>query len=272
MWSPYPIVAGAAALFVGTVLTFEVYGFAELAAETPAPPEGVGRTLLVLPFLSCFGVPFALLGNLLVVLPVVWAARRVSFRLTGRDAWWWVPVAALLSAVVLTAVDALTWWPGAGELAANWLTAQSLLTGAALYARDAALHGGRFLRILGHGVLAALAVFGVGGIAYGTGLLTEYSPPKVNAAQLAGAWSDGHGGTLRLSPDGTARAEGLRSGCTGTGTWSYAPDGPTPWDQLVAAEFEDCSFRWRISGHSGHPKLNHDYGEVDDPKWYTLTR
>ncbi|RAJ68382.1 hypothetical protein K388_01130 [Streptomyces sp. KhCrAH-43] len=272
VWSAHPIVAGAAALFVGTALAFEVYGFAQIAAESPVPPEGVGRMLFVLPFLSCFGVPFALLGNLLVVLPLVWVARRAGSRLTGRDTWRWIPAVAVPPAVAVTVLAGIFLKPGPGDLALVWLTAQSLLTGAALYARDAALHGGRILRVLGYGAMAAVAVFGVGGIAYGAGLLTEYSPPKVTAAQLAGTWSDGHGGTLRLSPDGTARAEGLRFRCSGTGTWSYEPDGPTAWDQLVLTEFEECSPDWRISGRPGHPKLNRDYGDADDPHWYTLTR
>lgn len=244
VWSARSVLGGAAALFVGTALVYEAYGFAEMATETPVPPDGVGRMLLVWPFLSCFGIPFALAGNLLVVLPVVWAARRVSGAVSGRDAWWWVPVAALLPAAALTAVDGLARQPGPGEQALDGLVAHLLITGAALCARAAALHGLRLRRILGYGGLAAVAVFGVGGIAYGTGLLTEYRPPKVNAAQLAGIWRDGRGGTLRLAADGTARAEGLtdhesayednadadraKYRCTGPGAWVYDPGTPRP--------------------------------------------
>ncbi|PZT75880.1 MULTISPECIES: hypothetical protein [unclassified Streptomyces] len=294
VWSGRSIVAGAAALFVGTALAAEVAGFAQLAAETPAPPDGFGGMLLVLPFLSCFGVPFALLASLLVVLPVVWAARRVGDRAAGRDAWWWVPAVAVLPAVLVTAAAGLAPRPGPGDLALVWLTAQSLLTGAALCARDAALHGGRLLRVLGYGGPAATAVFGVGALAYGTGLVTEYSPPKATAAQLAGTWRDGHGGTLWLSADGTARAERLtdhdaayedhedhadtgsdRYRCTGTGRWTYEPGDSNTWDQRLELTVGECAFNadaWSIGGTPGHLKLLQEYGDIDDPHWYTLTR
>ncbi|MFE6765285.1 hypothetical protein [Streptomyces sp. NPDC057689] len=272
VWSGRAIVAGAGALYVGAALAAEVYGFVELTAEAPAQGDGPGGVMLILPFLTCFGVPSALVASLWLALPTVSAARRVSARLTGRDAWWWVPVLALVPVSAATAVVGITKHPGAGAPAWAWLTGAVLLAGAALIARDAALHGRRLLRVLGYGGLAAVAVLGMGAAAFGTGLVTEYSPPKVNAAGLVGTWSDGHGGTLRLSPDGTARAEGLRFRCSGTGTWSYEPDGPTAWDQLVLTEFEECSPDWRISGSPGHPKLNRDYGDADDPHWYTLTR
>ncbi|MFD5786069.1 hypothetical protein ACFWH1_05460 [Streptomyces sp. NPDC127037] len=272
VWSGRAIVAGAGALYVGAALAAEVYGFVELTAEAPAQGDGPGGVMLILPFLTCFGVPSALVASLWLALPTVSAARWASARLTGRDAWWWVPALALLPVSAATAVVGVVKHPGAGALAWAWLTGAVLLAGAALVARDSALHGRRLLRVLGYGGLAAVAVLGVGAAAFGTGLVTEYSPPRTNAAGLVGTWTDGHGGTLRLSPDGTAHAENLELRCTGAGTWSYAPDGPTPWDQLVVTEFEPCSFDWRISGAPGHPKLNRDYGEVDDPHWYTLTR
>ncbi|WP_237694368.1 hypothetical protein [Streptomyces sp. SID2563] len=272
VWSGRAVAAGAGALYVGAVLAVEVYGFVGLASEAPAQGDGPGGAALFLPFLTCFGVPSALVASLWLALPTASAARWASARLTGRDAWWWVPVVALVPVSVATAVVGISKHLGAGALAWAWLTGEVLLAGAALIARDAALHGRRLLRVLGYGGLAAVAVLGVGAAAFGTGLVTEYSPPKVNAAGLVGTWSDGRGGTLRLSPDGTARADDLKFHCTGTGTWSYAPDGPTAWDQLVLTEFEDCSPDWRISGTPGHPKLNRDYGEADDPHWYTLTR
>ncbi|MFB8084548.1 hypothetical protein [Streptomyces sp. NPDC055992] len=272
VWSGRAIVAGAGALYVGAALAAEVYGFVELTAEAPAQGDGPGGVMLILPFLTCFGVPSALMVSLCLALPMVSGARWASARLAGRDTWWWVPVLALLPVSAATAVVGVVKHPGAGALAWVWLTGAVLLAGAALVARDAALHGRRLLRVLGYGGLAAVAVLGVGAAAFGTGLVTEYSPPRTNAAGLVGTWTDGHGGILRLSADGTAHAENLELRCTGAGTWSYAPDGPTPWDQLVVTEFEPCSFDWRISGAPGHPKLNRDYGEVDDPHWYTLTR
>lgn len=297
VWSGRSIPAGAAALFMGALLGAEVGGFAELAAEPPAPPDGPGGILLLLPFLACVGVPVALWGSLTMVLPVVWVARRASGRLTGRDAWWWVPVVAGVLVSVVVAVVGVILRPGPGALAVTWLAGAVLLAGAALSARDAALHGGRVLRTLGYGALAVVAVFGIGSAAFGTGLFTEYGPPKVDASQLTGDWTDGRGGTLRLAADGTALAEGLTDHeaayeasfgndtepdpaeyrCTGTGTWSYQPGDSTTWDQRVQLRVEGCSFGdeldgWRIGGTPERPKLNREYGDLDAPDWYTLTR
>ncbi|MCX4447588.1 hypothetical protein [Streptomyces sp. NBC_01789] len=293
VWSGRAIVAGAGALYVGAALAAEVYGFVELTAEAPAQGDGPGGVMLILPFLTCFGVPSALVASLWLALPTVSAARWASARLTGRDAWWWVPALALLPVSAATAVVGVVKHPGAGALAWAWLTGAVLLAGAALVARDAALHGRRLLRVLGYGGLAAVAVLGVGAAAFGTGLVTEYSPPKTDAAGLVGTWTDGHGGTLRLSPDGTARAGNLKDHeaaykndadvaratyrCTGTGTWSYEWDDSTSaWDQRVRLELADCELGeldgWRIGGTSEGLKLNAQYGDADDPHWYTLTR
>ncbi|TXS01321.1 hypothetical protein EAO73_25445, partial [Streptomyces sp. col6] len=287
------IVAGAGALLVGTVLAFEVYSLVATTVESPAPQDGPGGAVLVVPFLAFFGVPAALWGSLAGVLPVVWAARRLSGRLTGRDVWWWVPAVAAVAAVAVAAVVGLVRHLGAGALALTWLTGAALLAGAALIARDSALHGRRLLRTLGYGGAAAVAVLVVGAGVFGTGLVTEYTPPRTDAAGLAGTWADGHGGTLRLSPDGTARAENLkdhaaahkddadavlaRYRCTGTGTWSYeGDDSASTWDQRVRLDLEHCALGrldgWRIGGTSGGLKLNAEYGDPDDPGWYTLTR
>ncbi|MCG7526588.1 hypothetical protein MHW47_19310 [Streptomyces sp. OfavH-34-F] len=290
VWSGQSIVAGAAALFMGGVLAFEVYGLAEVTREAPEQALGPERAVLALPFMACFGVPFALVGSLLVVLPVVWAARRASDRTTGRDTWWWAPAVAVLPALLATAVAGIALRPGPGTLALVGLTAYALLAGSALLARDAALHGGRLLRVLGYGAAAAVAVFGLGAAAFGTGLLTEYRPPEMTAAQLTGTWGDGHGGTLRLSADGTARAERLtehhsapRDGadtaaarrCTGTGRWTYEPGDATSWDQRVELTLSGCgsdATEWSVGGTPDRPKLLQRYGDVDEPDWYTLTR
>lgn len=178
-------------------------------------------------------------------------------------------------------------------MAVTWLTSAALLTGAALIARDSALHGPRLLRTFGYGALAVAAVLVLGAGVFAAGLVTEYTPPKADAAVLAGAWTDGHGGTLRLAPDGTARADNLKDHeaayeddadvaraeyrCTGTGTWSYEWDDSTyTWDQRVSLELADCELGeldgWRIGGTSEGLKLNAQYGDADDPHWYTLTR
>lgn len=293
IWTGRAILAGAGALFAGVVLGVEADGFVELAAQAPAPPDGPGMALFTLPFLTCFGVPFALVASLLVVLPTVSTARWASSRLTGRDAWWWVPVVAVVLVGAGAAAFGITRRPEPGLLVLSWLAGATLLTGAALLARDAALHGGRLLRILGYGALSTVAVFGIGATLYATGLVTEYRPPKVDAAQLAGTWTDGRGGTLTLAADGTARAEALtdhdsdvgigpvpepgKHRCTGEGTWSYDPGDSTTWQQSVLLFIKGCPFGggiegWRISGTAERPELNWEYGDIDSPDWYTLTR
>ncbi|WP_234011755.1 MULTISPECIES: hypothetical protein [unclassified Streptomyces] len=298
VWSERLVVAGAAALYVGLMLAFEVYSFAEVTFESWAPPEGIGGGLLALPFSLCCGVPVALWVNLAVVLPVVWAARRVSGRLHGRDAWWWVPAIAVVPAGLVTIAVTVTLHPGPDALALTWTAGEALIAGPALLAREAGLHGRRLHpRIFGYGAVAVAVVFGIGMTAFRIGLLTEYRPPRVNAAALAGTWTDGHGGTLRLNADGSARAEGLtdhesayadnadadraKYRCMGPGTWVYAPGEATTWDQRLNVRIERCGFDdfneyvdsgWLISGTPEHPKLVRLYGDLDAPGVYTLTR
>ncbi|MEU2246960.1 hypothetical protein [Streptomyces sp. NPDC019224] len=297
LWTARAIVSGAAALFVGAELAFEVYGFAELAMEAPTQPDGPASALLMLPFLMCFGGPFALLGSLLLALPTVSTARWVSARTTGADTWWWVPVVAVVAVSAVVAAVAVVWHPGPGMLALTWLTSAVLLAGAALLARHASLHGRRLLRVFGYGALAGVAMAGLAGAAFGTGLVTEYRPPEVDAARLVGTWSDGRGGVLRLAADGTARAEGLtdhesayeddadagraKYRCTGPGTWAYEPGNATTWDQRLNVSIERCGFDdfneyvdsgWLISGTPERPKLVRLYGDLDAPGMYTLTR
>lgn len=294
LWVGRAIPAGAGALFVGAVLAVQIAGFVELARDAPAPPDGPGVGLLIVPWLVCFGLPFALMGSLLVVLPTASAARWASVRFTGRDLWWWVPVVAVSLATAVAAVCGAVL--GSGPAAVVWSAGAPVLTGAALLARSAALHGGRLLRILGYGTLTVVAVFAVGAAVFATGLATEYRPPKVDTTRLAGTWSDGGGGTLRLAPDGTATADTLgdydswvengaaegsgKGHCSGHGTWRYEPGTSTTWDQSVRLDIDGCSYGadapedgWRISGTADRPKLSREYGDVDDaPHWYTLTR
>lgn len=281
VWSAQAILAGAAGLLVGTVLGFELNGFRELTLSTPVPPDGPDGAVLIVPFLLCFGGPFALLSSLFVVVPTVAVARWASVRFSGRDARWWPPAVAVLVATVGALLYGAVLRPEPGSLAVGWAAGVLLLGGSAWAARDAALHGGRLPRVLGGGVLAALVVLGLGAVLLATGLVTEYRPPKVDAARLMGTWGDGHGGTLRLAPDGTAAAVSLdRDGgghCSGTGTWTYEPGGSTTWAQRVRVDVHGCLHGgvldgWSISGTPERPRLSLGHGDADAPDWYTLTR
>ncbi|MFF9316636.1 hypothetical protein ACF1BP_07405 [Streptomyces sp. NPDC014735] len=96
MWSGRPIGASVIAQLVMVMMGVEIAGFVGLAFPAPAPSDDPGVALLMVPFLLCFGAPFFLVASLLLVLPTVAAARWASVRFTGREVWWWVPVAALV--------------------------------------------------------------------------------------------------------------------------------------------------------------------------------
>ncbi|MFF8711459.1 hypothetical protein ACF07T_08485 [Streptomyces sp. NPDC015184] len=292
MWAARPILAAACTLYMAAVLGVEIDGFAELALPSFGPPPGPGAVLLIAPFLVCFGGPFALMASPLLVLPTVSAARWASTRLTGRDAWWWVPVIASVVAAAGTAALGAAWDLGPGPSALGWLAAATSLTAAALVARRTALRGGRVRHVLGWGAVVAVAVFAIGTGVFATGLVPEYRPPRIDAAELSGSWTDGGGGTLRLDADGTAQADGLtdhaeayqddaeptaaKYRCSGRGTWSYTAAESTTWDQRVWIRIEGCPGLddpdgWRVGGTPDRLELTSGYGDPDTPDWYTLT-
>ncbi|MEV3992688.1 hypothetical protein AB0J57_27635 [Streptomyces sp. NPDC049837] len=260
----------------------EIVNFVEMARESPMRGDGPGMALLMLPFLLCFGLPAAVLGTLCAVLPTLsladWAGRRGG---AGRDAWWRVPVAAGCWAAVVALWPAAagggpgTWWWA-------WLCGTAALSTVALLTRWALSRVRPYRSLLGAGLLSVAAVLGTGSLAYGTGLVDEYAPPRVHASDLAGTWNDGRGGTLRLDPDGRAVAVGTRGddsepdpvdrGCEGSGTWRFEPD-DNPWLQHVAIDAGGCwPGEWTLGGTAGRPKLNYAYGDPDSPDWYVLTR
>ncbi|MFD7069097.1 hypothetical protein ACFV97_17945 [Streptomyces sp. NPDC059913] len=293
VWAARPILASACTLYMAAVIGVEIDGFVELVLPSAGPPPGPWAVLLIAPFLFCFGGPFALVASPLLVLPTVSAARWAGNRFIGRDAWWWVPVIASAVAGAGAAVLGAARHLDPGLSALGWLAATTLLTTAALVARRTALRGGRVRHVLGRGALIAVAVFAIGAGAFATGLVTEYRPPRVDAAVLSGSWTDGEGGTLLLAADGTAVAEGLtdhpgaykddaeptvpRYRCSGWGTWSYSAGESTTWDQRVWIRIKGCDglndpYEWRISGTPDRLELSGEYGEPDAPDWYVLTR
>ncbi|MGW1102170.1 hypothetical protein [Streptomyces sp. NPDC002540] len=287
MWSGRSITASAITQFTLVLLGVEIAGFVELAFQAPAPPDDPAAALLMVPFLLCFGGPFALVASLLVVLPTVEAARWASARFTGREAWWWVPVAALVPAAVGAAVAGIALRPAPGTLLLCWPAGAALLAVTALAAREVVLRRRRLRGVAGWCVAAVVAVYGIGAGLYGTGLITEYRPPKADTGRLARTWTDGGDGTLRLAADGTARADALtepgdtwpdpaKHRCSGRGTWSYEAGDSTAWGQRVRLRIDGCPAHagtdgWRIGGTSDRIELNYEYGDPDSPAWYTLT-
>ncbi|WP_411080084.1 hypothetical protein [Streptomyces sp. cmx-18-6] len=280
LWGTRPVLVSMAVVLLLAVSAVEIAGFAEMTEESPRRPLGPGASALMLPFLFCFGLPVALIGSVLAVLPTLTAARWAGIRFGGRHAWWWiVPAAACWAAVAalwpaVVDGDAVTWlwvWPAATAV----LSAVSLPTRWALTRRRP------YWSVIGAGGLSAVAVFVAGSLAYGTGLVDAYAPPRVDASALTGTWSDGRGGTVRLAPDGRVSAVGTRSEhagrldeepCEGPGTWKFEPH-DDPWRQRLVIDVGDCwGWHWTLGGSADRPKLNYEYGDPDSPDWYVLTR
>ncbi|MFG3474460.1 hypothetical protein ACGF3K_04210 [Streptomyces sp. NPDC047980] len=279
-------VVSAAGLFMATVLALEVHEFVALGQPSPVQPRDPGVFLLMIPFLLCFGLPVAVVGTAAVVLPVAVLAAWLGRRLTGREAWWWVPLVS--SGLVAVPAAAVAGWEGPGLALGTWLVGTSGVAVAALLARHSVLRreagrpGLRLSTVLLYGTLLVAVVFALGGAASQTGLMDVYTPPRVTKDPLTGTWSDGSGGTLRLSPDGTAEAvavkhepaEGGTGGerCGGTGTWRFVPD-DDPWRQTVSVEVPDCALPgWSVGGTAGALELHHVCGDPDSPDVHTLTR
>ncbi|MFG3505222.1 hypothetical protein ACGF5F_06860 [Streptomyces sp. NPDC047821] len=280
VWSTRPILVSTLAVLLMAPSAIEIAAFVEMARETPTRADGPGMSLPALPFLFLVGGPVALACTVFAVLPTWSAARWAGRAYTGRDAWWWVPAAAgcVMAVVALwPAVSGgpVTWWW-------TWLCGTAALSAVTLLTRWAVSRAHPYRKVVGAGALSVATVIGLGALVYGTGLVDEYAPPRVRGSDLAGTWSDGRGGTLRLGADGRAVAVGTwgdhfasdpsHDGCEGTGTWRFEPD-DSPWLQTVGIDAGDCwPGKWTVGGTAADPKLHYEYGDPDSPDWYTLTR
>ncbi|MER8236168.1 hypothetical protein [Streptomyces sp. NPDC094049] len=264
-------------------------------AESPAlPMNSMGLFMLVVgsPFLVAGGAMLATAVAATVVVPVICVAAWLGRVVSGREVWWWVPAAAAILAVgpgvavtVLTDGGVLagfvTWVAGTAALAAPALTARRLLLPAR---RRPSLR-----TVLGsvgvYGTLAVVTAFTLAGIALHSGI--AYEPPRFNAQQLTGTYTDGDGGTLTLAPDGRADADRIRTfdyddtadsfgprvrECSGTGTWTHDP-AHGPLSQQVLVTFDSCPMdSWNVYGTLRHPKLYLFIGDPDSGEIYTLRR
>jgi hypothetical protein len=136
-----------------------------------------------------------------------------------------------------------------------------------------------------------------GAAATATGLLKEYEPPKLSAAQLTGVWRGADGAVLRLSTGGRAEARGLPAEpdtdvdtvghtdlavCDGPGTWlsgtkgGYDPylDAPEGRDGVLVRLDGGCGqdTYWRIGGTERDPELFVPFGDPDSPDLRILKR
>ncbi|MGK5732089.1 hypothetical protein [Streptomyces sp. URMC 124] len=262
--------------------------------------DGLPHGLLVIA-----GVVFAvaLLGVLVsgfvtavTVVPALALARTVTRRPGRRGGPLWnaaaVPFVSAAAVAVFGAVSALGTLAPAAPLKYLlwWVFLTVALLPATLIAGTAArrVREGRPVRtarrVARDGVIAWLAVGAVGAAVYGTGMVKVYQPPRLDSAQLAGLWSDGHDGTVRLAADGTAVADGLDNyawdgtgkdrpkDCDGSGTWKPVKgDGKV---QGLSLRIGSCELRrnWTVSGTDKEPRLYHEVGKPGSGKRYVLTK
>ncbi|MEI5011616.1 hypothetical protein RB196_34030 [Streptomyces sp. PmtA] len=266
-----------------------VWGQIQESPGLPYSPLGVLVLLVMAPFMAAAGAVLGALLSIGAVMPLLAVAGRLGRRLSGHQAWWWVPaVAAAATALPALAVAVLA---EAGVLAGlgGWLTATAALTVTALVARRLLLPDrprlsgvAMFGRVALYGTLAVVTAGMVAGIALYAGI--GYEPPRLSTARVTGTWSDGKGGTLVLTADGKATAthvetfdvddsfEPVVHECTGVGTWEYDP-GAGPWSQEVEVSLEDCPMdAWEVFGTPEHPKLFVYIGDPDSWDLYILQR
>ncbi|MFF3788283.1 hypothetical protein [Streptomyces sp. NPDC001933] len=286
------LTASMSMLFVGAVIgaiALIVWGQTQESPGLPYNAMGIIFLIVMAPFVLAAGAAFAALLSVGVVMPLLVVAGWLGRRLSGREAWWWVPALATvgtappaLATAVLVEAGLLAglggWLVVAAALAVTTLVARRLL----LPDRPRLSGGAMFGRVALYGTLAVVAVGTLGGIGLWAGI--GYEPPRLSTERVAGTWSDGKGGTLILTAHGKATAtrvetfdlddsfEPVVHECTGTGTWEYDP-GAGPWSQAVDVSLDDCPMdTWEVFGSPEHPKLFVYIGDPDSWDLYILQR
>ncbi|GHG10321.1 hypothetical protein ACFFSH_19400 [Streptomyces filamentosus] len=278
-------VATAVLLVEAVIGAIAAHAWGETREDPGAPTGAFGLAVLVVT------APFALMAAAIVlgavsaglVLPLLEGGRWLGRRFSGREAWGWVPLAVGAASAVAALAGWARWEAGAGDVLAGWAVATAVLAVPALIVRRAVPAGRPRLplrALLGRvalcGTLAAATVWAGAGAVLHAG--AAYEPPRLDAARIAGTWSDGAGGVLDLAADGGATAHRLGSfvpvddGCSGTGTWTYAPGGG-PWAQEVTVAVDGCEpVPWSVGGTPGRPKLFVYVGDADLGDRYVLRR
>lgn len=131
-------------------------------------------------------------------------------------------------------------------------------------------------------VLLVLAFTG-GLLATATGLIEEYEPPELSAAELTGVWRGEDGAVLRLLPGGRAEVTRMPTEpgyeadvdfevCGGTGSWSLRKESGYDVRDVVAVRLETGSGTgsgcgeetyWRVGGTEEVPELFVILGDPD---------
>ncbi|MFI9004630.1 hypothetical protein [Streptomyces sp. NPDC053541] len=287
---------GAVALGAEAVIAALVTVLYNLQLESHGGEGGLGwlfGTVFALVLLAVVSVVVGLAGSAMAVLPLVLLGRAVARRTGRRDSWQLtlaaVAVVAAALALLIGSCVLLAGFDGSGDLLVYPVLALGLLVvlaPAALCARAAGNPGqpGARWRVLGGVAVGGLGLFvvtlAVGVVAYGSGILTIYEPPRLAEADMVGTWTDGDGGSLRFEADGTVTAKGVhryeatgeRSGASDcTGTWQLTDNDSAP-HELGIADCEGLSLGWDIGGTKEHPTVFTWIGEPDTGDRYILTR
>ncbi|MEU3610285.1 hypothetical protein AB0E83_33340 [Streptomyces sp. NPDC035033] len=255
------------------------------ATQEAALGGDYGLTLMMLPVVALPGSLAVAVAALLLVVPTVVLAQELGRRTghrpeDGPEPWWWVPVSAAGVAVV-GGLLALRGFPSPLVALAVWAALVALIVPAALVARLRRRWLLRGIALWGTAAVVGTAV--LGGLALGTGVLTEYKPPAPRREALVGTWTDGRGGTLELAADGTLTADGVMDPvgfapapgetpdtCTGRGTWTYRT-GSDSWGGAVSTDLPDCGTEpWELGGTAERIALQR-WG-LDGDKLAELTR
>ncbi|MEU2183744.1 hypothetical protein [Streptomyces thermolilacinus] len=248
----------------------------------PVPNPWSGFTLgpLTLPFLLVAGAVVGAAVSWLLVLPTVWLSDVLGRRLSGRAAWWWVPLVAAAGLAPVGGYAAL----GASPLTALgwWLVGTAALTVPALLCRVG--RRGMFGSVALWGTLVVLSAATVGAAAPHTGLVERYRPPVLTRDALVGTWTDGGGGTVTFAADGAVSVSGgtthsldtdfavIVGKCAGAGTWTFEA-ARDAWAQKVHTAVEDCAWDpWYVGGTRGRVVLYQYVGDPDSPDVHALTK
>ncbi|PNE40676.1 hypothetical protein [Streptomyces noursei] len=290
IWAGRTILVSTAAL----VAEMAIGGVALILIGLSQDPEseftGLGlvfTTVVILPMLAIVSVILGLLATLILVLPIVWLARRAKGRWgwTQKGAVWGVPLVAPIVSAALLLVGSVLYTMASGAVGSPtvhawwWLALTAFSVPSALFAWLAASRtepgsGLRLaLRVFASGAAGAVGLALWGGLAYATGLVKLYEPPHLSRADVVGIWQDGRGGTLELAADGGATAHRLsdtgHGHCEGTGKWSLESSGTRSQDLELAGA---CGTTWSIGGTSERPTLYYYVGDPDEGHRYTLLR
>ncbi|MGW2058499.1 hypothetical protein ACWCOZ_32090 [Streptomyces sp. NPDC001840] len=249
---------------------------------------GVLFLIVMAPFVAAAAAVLGALLSVGVVMPLLAVAGWLGRRLSGHEAWWWVPALAAAGTAWPALAAAVRMEAGLLAGLGGWLAVTAALAAAALVARRLLLPdrprlsgGAMFERVALYGTLAVVTAGTLTGIGLYAGI--GYEPPRLSTERAAGTWSDGKGGTLILMADGRATATRVETfdddvfdpvmrKCSGTGTWEYDP-GTDPWSQEVVVSVDDCPMdNWEVFGTPEHPKLFVYIGDPDSWDLYVLQR